>query len=427
MKGSIAFLFCGMLVLASSRLQGQDQPAVTGYVTRVVSGSDFDANGIRVVCGEQTVTLVQVSEDKADVTNGCPPNPPYFGEPVDVFGYVDTKKNEVEAKRIQFPFSARVNRAGAAVVEVVKGPETPGPQPQDFLLRTDGRWIRIGSKTKLKFTPPSLTLAAVKPGDWIEYRGYRRSDGEVVAESVKLGPDAPGKGEEDLKEKKEYDPAAVPPDARQNYWKDSLTGGLDPKRFPAYKDPTMQARIKAIGEKLVPNFQRNLPDSDPAKIHFRFQLIDAKWPRDVQALPNGIVLIPHQVVERMQNDSQLATLLADGIASALERQEYRSRPAKERARAVSLGVLVPFVGAPVGLTGMKKEEDILIRNQEQRARVSLSLLHDAGYDIDQAPIAWWLIASRKPKPLTKIELPDRAAYFYLALGEIWHSSTAGVP
>ena len=56
----------------------------------------------------------------------------------------------------------------------------------------------------------------------------------------------------------------------------------------------------AVGEKLIPAFQRDLPDSDPAKIHFRFQLVDSKKLHAALAAPNGIILIPHQVVERME-------------------------------------------------------------------------------------------------------------------------------
>ncbi len=79
----------------------------------------------------------------------------------------------------------------------------------------------------------------------------------------------------------------------------------------------MQARVDAIGATLVAKYQRDLPDADETKINFRFQLIDNKKWHDAVALPSGIILIPHQVVERLQNDSQLATVLADNIATVL--------------------------------------------------------------------------------------------------------------
>ena len=55
----------------------------------------------------------------------------------------------------------------------------------------------------------------------------------------------------------------------------------------------------------------------------------------------------------------------------------------------------------------------MLRHAEQQSgRVSLSLLSDAGYDIHQAPLAWWLLASKKPKDLADISLPSRAVYLH---------------
>ena len=50
--------------------------------------------------------------------------------------------------------------------------------------------------------------------------------------------------------------------------------------------------------------------------------------------------------------------------------------------------------------------------RQQSGRVSLYLLSDAGYDLHQAPVAWWLLASKKPKDPVDISIPSRAAYLY---------------
>jgi hypothetical protein len=66
---------------------------------------------------------------------------------------------------------------------------------------------------------------------------------------------------------------------------------------------------------------------------------------------------------------------------------------------------------------------------QQRDRVSLTLLRDAGYDIDEAPMAWWLLAV-DPKNTTLLgttEVPDRVAYLYRILGETWRNPTASTP
>src|ERR1019366_6260760 len=117
------------------------------------------------------------------------------------------------------------------------------------------------------------------------------------------------------------------------------------------------------------------------------------------ALPNGINLIPYQVVDRLPNDAQLATLLADKIACLLEKQPV-ALPLTDadlglEAAEITTGILVPGAGLAMdvyGLSaGISANKQIRL-NEQQRERVTLDLLHDAGYDITQAPLAWWLMA-----------------------------------
>jgi hypothetical protein len=48
-------------------------------------------------------------------------------------------------------------------------------------------------------------------------------------------------------------------------------------------------------------------------------------------------------------------------------------------------------------------------------------MHDAGFDVAQAPLAWWLLADKKSEGLDDTPLPPRAEYLYKTLGETWHS------
>ena len=68
---------------------------------------------------------------------------------------------------------------------------------------------------------------------------------------------------------------------------------------------------------------------------------------------------------------------------------------------------------------MKIDRDIM----EQNSRVSLSLLSDAGYDLHEAPDAWWLLNSRKPKERAAIALPARTIYLYSVLDAAWPELT----
>jgi hypothetical protein len=82
----------------------------------------------------------------------------------------------------------------------------------------------------------------------------------------------------------------------------------------------MQPRVDRIGNSLIPDFQRSLPDTDPRKIHFRFQLVDGKKWKDALSLASGVILVPRQIVERLPEDPQLAAVLADNIAEVIEKQ-----------------------------------------------------------------------------------------------------------
>jgi hypothetical protein len=140
--------------------------------------------------------------------------------------------------------------------------------------------------------------------------------------------------------------------------------------------------------------------------------------------PNGIILIPYQVVERLKNDSQLAAVLADDIASVLEKQFYRYLPARHSMFAAQIagdigGAFVPGLGLATLATNSVVGSKMMQHIMGQSSRVSLCLMHDAGYDVTEAPRAWWLLADTKSKGLDRTPLPARSKYLYKFLGETW--------
>jgi len=425
MKTQTAFLLCGLLAPGAGLTHAQGDSTITGYVSRAISASDFDVNGLRVLCTGETKGVAKSAHGEKGAAVTCPGDPPpYVGEGMSVRYSGVVIDNTVHATRIdRRPMPRPGEVSGSAVIDAP--PASEEAKGSGLVLRADGYRIRITAETKIEWRPPLQSLTNVKAGDWIKYKGKLDAARVLVAASVQIGPIEIGSGEEKLREKGDYDPSAVPADAKQNYVKDVFRGGLDPKEFPPFKDAEMQARVEKIRNSLVPAYQLNLPDSGPAKINFRFQVVDNKHfcsliPCEAFTLPNGIILVPHQIVDRMQNDSQLAAFLADGIARALERQEYRTERTIKVARASQLAApFAPYAGLGLSSGGLVAL-DIQTREMQQRDRVSLTLLRDAGYEIDQAPIAWWLLASGEPKPLTDIDMPDRTAYLYLVLGELWH-------
>ncbi len=427
MKASPVWLLLAVLFVPALQSQTQDEPALEGYVTRAASNSDFDVNGVRVFCNgvEYLPPGTVRSVSKPPVV--CPAGTPFLGEHIAIYGTEDADGHSVYAIRIELRPPQRGYVFGSGVIDAAPPQSAPAGQPGELRLRADGYRIRVTGKTKVEWSAPLQSVTDVKAGDWIKYKAKRYAMGELIADSVRIGPNEIGDEEQKLRAKDEYDPSSVPADAKQNLLKDAFAMGYDPKEFPPYDDAAMQARVEKIGNSLVPSYQRALPDSDPAKIQFRFYLVDNKhfcgtMPCDLFALPSGVILVPHQVVERMQNDSELAAVLADGIARAIEKQQFRMQTKRYAAIAAGVaGAFVPLVGPSILTEGMSLQAHLLLREQHQSGRVGLDLLHDAGYDIDQAPVAWWLLASMKPKPIAEIDIPDRSVYLYRILGESWHN------
>ena len=416
-------LLCGLLAGYAVAPYAQEVPVLTGYVTRTTSPSDFDVNGVRILCGGKDGEDSKLSHDVTVAVVACPGEAPHLGDSFAIhYSVRNTAMHAIYASRIDKQHTSTSGGiSGSAVIDAMPDRKADGGKQTELNVRADGYRIRITANTKIDWSSPLQSLADVKAGDWIKYKGKIDAAGVLVAASGQIGPNAMGGGEKKLRTNHEYDPSAIPADAKQNYLKDALTVGYDPKKFPPFKDVVLQARIERIGNSLVPAYQRALPASDPARTDFRFQLIDTKLFRDAFTLSSGIILVPHQVAEMMENDSQLAAVLADGIARVLERQEYRMEGKIKTGYASMLAMPIsPYAG--VGGLGGNMAMEMQKRAMEQRSRVSLFLLQDAGYDVAQAPMAWWLLAAGRPEPFSNSEVPERAAYLYRILGETWRDS-----
>jgi hypothetical protein len=400
--------------------QSTQSPDLDGYVTRVASSSDFDVNGRRVLCGPQTESILRPIAGETLSSSGCPLDAPYLGEPMIIYGSL--KKRAVRADKIETRLAPPGVVHGSAVIDALPSGGSESSWPGNLLVRADGRRILVGGESRVTLIPPLHALADVRPGDWIEYIGKVSADAFVHAEKVRISPNTVSKAE--AYARSDIVHVVATPDPSQPDTAAVKYIAIDDHPATFYFDPAIQARVDAVMKKLIPPFQRDLPDDDPRKIKLRVQITaDRPWNR-VVPLPKGVILMPHQVVERMQNDSELAAVLADGIAFTLENEAFRMRAVVPVVATASFAYFDPLIAW--GITDTAKTEVEQIRD-DQSGRVALCLMHDAGYDIDQAPLAWWLLASKKPKPISRIPLPHRAAYLYRILGETWNNPAAAAP
>jgi hypothetical protein len=419
---------------------GQEHPSLNGFITDPGSPTSFIVDGINITCTADTVyTMSTGNKSAADgvgsnrsgalgsvSVRGCPRH--FLGESIAIVGERDKKEGTLTAIRIDQHNFAGSNIVGFAVVEGMLS-KNPASQPLgELVVRADGYRVVIAKATNASFNPPMRNLEDVQTNAWIRYSGRLQEDGTILADEATFWRNDITKREQKLRDKDEFDPSATQERDRQRHISRALHG-LDAHRIPAYRNDAMQQRVDALGSRLIPTFQRKLPDSDPTKIRFRFQLVDQKNLRDGLALPSGIILVPFQVVSRLQNDTQLATVLADDIATAIEKEGLRELPAKERMQALRIagtagGFFVPGLGLVTGFVNHEAKERIDMYAEAQSGRVSLDLLHDAGFDITQAPVTWWLLASTKPRDLKNIKMPFRARALYGALGTTWRLELA---
>jgi predicted Zn-dependent protease len=177
----------------------------------------------------------------------------------------------------------------------------------------------------------------------------------------------------------------------------------------------MQQRVHRIGMALVPAYQRAMADDDPSKIHFRFFAVDDKV-RGSVCLLDGAVLVSTEVLRRLQSDDQLAAVLAVGIACNLQRQAARMVSMNRAVLGALIaadvaGAFVPGLGPAVrGVAGGvdADAEEVML---EERLRISLALMKDAGYDPWQAPQAWRILDPKKPSTNPALlPYPDISCY-----------------
>jgi hypothetical protein len=389
------------------------EPEVRGYITHVASATEIDVNGFHVRMVDKTELYFLTGKTYARTS--AQEWKPYLGQPAQVYGKFRDKEHAIIARQVNLLAQQTRKVSGSGIIDAIPPAAPSGPLPEGQLLRADGYLVLATKETAQTFQPPMTDANTFQTNVWVGFHGTQRSDGVVVASDITFRQNIVNEREDKLRKKTEHDPGAVDPEAQQGLIAKNLLG-IDPKKLPPYKDDALQARVSAIGDKLVPTYQRNLADTDETKINFRFQVVEeGKLPL---AWPNGIILVPHNAVERLQNDAQIAAVLAYSIATVLEKHSFRSPPRVNKLTATILTASAaaiftsPVLGAEAALNVFTGNTDT-DRYWEQSCRVSLFLMHDAGYDVYEAPLAWSTLADQRSKSTRFL------VYFYRILGETW--------
>jgi hypothetical protein len=288
------------------------------------------------------------------------------------------------------------------------------------VFQADGYRFRIDAATEVQFGRGLQSLSEVGTNTWAMFGGKLDASGEIVATKaafakLKLPRREPGLNVEQV--------TTFPPDSKVDGDNGFRVG---PNAFPPEDhggwcgwyditdNPAVQEHIRRLGMKIVPQYQRDLPADDPAKIPYRFYVVEEKEIRSDIFCANGLVLVPANVVNRLESEDQLlAAVLADGIAGELQLQadEARGFTMKDAAELAALGSL----SAAGGLVIHEVSKHIA---EHERGRMALAIMTDAGFDPREAPEAWRLLAPfHLPKDTTELSYPERSQHLQNILKE----------
>jgi len=404
-----ALLACAVcLNISSLTAIGQEERgvAVEGYITATHAPGGFEINGTQVAASASTG--YRLSGEKKSRTDSPLREAVQIGAYVFVEGPFDKRTRTATARTVVFRDDWDQPVFGVGVIDKVVSAES---WP---VFRADGFLIRISPTTKCSFHMGLKSLADVNTNTWVRFQAKRAKDGlldataagffRVKAKAVKSAPDAAT-----------IEMNFVAPDLAQN--KDgSLNMGLLNKPHPILSDTALQTRVMRVGANVIPAYQKAMTDTDPYKIPFRIYAIDND-PACLEgcALHGGLILISKQSVDRLRRDDQLAAVLAECVVSELQRQG--AGVAREGFRRLGATVaedagniaIYPLFAVPFEID--RSIERVELERLEQRQRLALALLDDAGYDPWQAPEAWRLLAPKHlPPDLESLKYPIRSEY-----------------
>jgi hypothetical protein len=428
--GLLVALVAAVLTFLPSAILHAQSPAVHGYITAVHPPDGFDVNGEHVVTTPDT--QFGVIGAKTPQSNGPMREAVEIGAWVEVFAERDRTAKIVTARTVLFRDAAESKLSGLAVIEKVIS------NAPELVFAADGYRIRVTSATEIKFPKDVEPQADVHSGMWTLYEGRLGKDGLLVADKVRFLSTKHAKAKSEKVSGNSSAPAVMPqppanPDeAAKNSAPppDSASGQtevqsevrgkeiqFDDITYRISKDPALQSRVLRVAGSLIPEYQKQMPANDPSKIHFLFIAIDAPWHEvHTSSDEEGVILVPAKLVARFKNDDQLAAVLADGIAYSLQQQApmviQLNRTTLEEAAGVAAVSFIPYAGPFAELVGgqaMRNQHERAL--QEERWRVALELMADAGYDPWQAPEAWRLAEAKKvPADTSALKYPERSGY-----------------
>ena len=271
---------------------------------------------------------------------------------------------------------------------------------------------------------PKVSANLRQPNTWATYRGAAKADRYVWLYRVRLWPNQIDKREQESWTK--LTPAIQAPDY-QNHAPGTVNFSHTHKDkiLRILPDQDVQNFVSKLGTTLIPQYQKDLPETDATKIHFHFyvvqpvgtafddemrrsdglsRLLRPSWDEGVVALPNGLIFVPENMLARIENEAELAAIFSHAITSVLQKHRYIT----QHSRPYSCSM---FCSEDPDYGGY----DFALEMNEQSLRISIRQMYLAGYDIREAPFAWAVAQGMAVNnPVVDSKEPDKEIPWYAA-------------
>jgi len=397
-----------------------------GYITNVVSPTVFEIDDVKV---SRSKSLIFNFEHQ-DASVQFKPEDVRVGTEIEVEGTLDDKTNELTATKVTIDLEQFRKLRNTTVL--TRAPEGIVKSEKNWngVFWADGRQIRINDSTQVLFelnnsekkaaeiavknpkaqteTPaanddddfgnsePLRDIRDVKAGMIATYEGVEQPDGAVLASRIIFVKNELEKGEGNLwKSMKIIEKTPNFTQGEPGELKVSSVG-----KFKLLPNKEVQDYVERIGQSLVPAYQKSLADDDPQKIHFRFYVIRSKEP-NAFALANGVVVVNSGMITMLENEAQLAAVVAHEISHATQEHAWRQmNKDKNKRRALMVGTLAAAAfGISPALSMLNLINAAMVngysrRLEDQADRIGLEYLVAAGYDPREAPRVWKLMAKK---------------------------------
>lgn len=249
----------------------------------------------------------------------------------------------------------------------------------------DKRFVVLEGKTK----PNLYSFNDKKLKESVQKESSKYVNG-LTASDVKVNINAPGQWEFKNRESGQVVIGQIPkpkPETPDTYQVTVAGKQYDLTTLPKY--------VESVGNKIIPQYIRDLPDTDPGKIKFKFFVAkDDNF--NAFALPDGTIVVHTGLLQTIRNESQLASVLGHEIAHVTHEHSRRQMESGNKLAWIQF-LSTAATGINTG-TFMNLIKLGFSRQLEDEAdRVGLFYTANAGYDPRESPRVWQQIVDAKGK------------------------------